>query len=63
MVLVELDDGRLFPGLQLPISQNHGIVLVGQPVASFPVMELAGRDPERGDEHGAGDLGSLPTID
>lgn len=61
---VEIDDGRLFPGLEPPVARDQGIVFVGEPVARLPVMELAGRDPEPGDEPGDGDLGSLrPSPD
>src|SRR5579864_1294888 len=64
MVLVELDDGSLFPRLQPPVAWNQGIVLVGQSIASLPVVELAGRDPQPGDEPGDRDLGSLrPSPD
>jgi hypothetical protein len=64
MVLVELDDGSLFPRLQPPVAWHQGIVLVGHSIASFPVVELAGRDPQPGDESGDGDLGSLrPSLD
>jgi hypothetical protein len=64
MVPVEHEDGHLLPGLQPPVAWQQGIVLVGQPVASLPVVELAGRDPEPGDEPGDGDLGSVrPSPD
>jgi hypothetical protein len=64
MATVEFHNGGLFPRLEPPVAWNQGIVFVGQPVARLPVVELAGRDPEPGDEPGDGELGSLrPSPD
>ena len=47
---VEVEDGRLLPVLEPPIAGDQRVVLVGQAVAVAPVVELAGGDPEPGDE-------------
>src|SRR4051794_3486209 len=56
---VEVDDGSLLPGLEPAIAGDQRVVLVGHPVASAPIVELAGGDAEPGDEALGGDLGAF----
>jgi hypothetical protein len=54
---VKVEDRRFPPVLQPPIAGDRRVVLVGQAVAGAPVVELAGGDPQPGDELLDGDLG------
>src|SRR5262249_50563902 len=49
----------VFPVLPPPITGDQRVVLVGQPVAGAPVVELARSDPQPGDELSDRDLGAL----
>src|SRR4051812_28368770 len=64
MARVEVDDGSLLPRPEPPIAGHKRVVLVGQPVASAPGVELAGGDAEPVDEPLDGDLGAFgPAAD
>src|SRR5512147_2459739 len=54
---VEIKDCFLLPVFQPPIAGDQRVVLVGQAVAGAPVVELAGGDPQPGDELADGNLG------
>ena len=59
---MEVDDGRPLPRLEPPVARDQCVVLVGQPVARRPVVELAGGDPEPADEPSHGDLGASGPV-
>ena len=60
---MEVEDGLSSPTvLEPPVAGDQGVVLVGQAVAVLPVVELAGGDPEPGDEARDGDLGALGPV-
>src|SRR4051812_13831990 len=64
MARVEVEDRSLLPGLEPPVAGHQRVVLVGQPVARPPTVELAGGDTEPGDEPSSGDLGAIgPAAD
>src|SRR5262249_53407520 len=62
MAGAELEDGRLLPGPEPPVTGHGGVVLVGGAVARLPVVELAGSDAEPADEPPQGDLGAVGPV-
>src|SRR5262249_49139214 len=62
MASVEVEDGRLLPGLQPPVARDQGVVLVGRPVACGPIMELAGGDAGPAEESSHRQLGALAPV-
>jgi len=53
---VKVEDGLFLPGFQPPIAGDQRVVLVGQPVARTPVIELARGDSQPRDEPLNGNL-------
>jgi len=62
--VVEVEDGLALPVLDPVIARNERVVFVRLPVALLPVVVLAARDAEPGDEERRGELGlRAPLLD
>ena len=62
ILCMKVDDGLFLPVLKPAVARDVGVVFVGQAIASFPVMKLAGGKAHPGKESRGGDLGTLGPI-